>query len=1314
MLAAAVVVCAPAWLSAESLKIRIAWGGGSERIWQGKITLSEGRLDQPCPLGIEADEPGSMWIQDGALVVRQRSPRTYDGLDLMVLAPLSAKLTIQLASPGETKEPGRIEVPLSSLLEGFHNADLDSHGNRLLIRRAPDDKLRVELGRRSLVFAPGETIRLDVAAHLLAADPGTKIRLTTALLAGRGTQELAAGREDQATLTAEQAPVPVEIVLPKQEGVYDLVITANRSSALRLPQSSRLPLNWNKPLAQRRIQVMVLDGQSPPAAGETAAPQREMEIDPANPRWWERFSKLPHGRRLRSLGKGPLGNDRLRPVSHPLGELAQLAPAASPGDVSWEAYLLSIEEPGQPHVLEVDYPSDVPQTMGISIIEPNAAGAVLPIGLDSGVDQAEEVVAAAGPPQMLHHRVIFWPRTKTPVVLITNRRDRVPAVYGKIRVLRIGPRLPRAFPAGGPRPQRLLAAYFDRPLFPENFSATQTPGPMSDLGVDDWVTFYEGGTRLVDYLNHVGYNGLVIAALADGSTIYPSEVLGATPRYDTGLFLETGQDPVRKDVLEMLLRLFDREGLQLIPALEFGAPLPELEALLRRGGPEAEGITWVGPDGLTWLETYPPVRGMAPYYNVLHPRVQQAMLAVVHELVARYARHPSFGGLAIQLALQGYAQLPGPEWGLDDITIARFERDTQIRVPGTDTAGVAAGANGASGYADTAGVAAGASGYAVSPGGHAGRFAQRARFLADRCPREWLQWRADQLGRFHGRIQQELAAFRPDARVLLTAASLFAGDPWQRELRPSLPQRMTMTEALMRVGIDLRRLGRDDGLILLRPERVEPRWSLAQQAVNLELRDMPDINRCFQELPVQGSLFFHQPQEVRVASFDEKSPFQPAYTWLATQAVPSHRQNRRRFVHSLATLDPQMMVDGGWELSLGQEDSLGDLVAAYRRLPAIHFRRLADLPGGPSTQPVTIRVGGQAQSTYVYLANDAPFATTVGMDVAAPPGCRVEELSGRRQVPPLARQGDAAHWTLDLEPYDLVAVRFGAPQVQLLRPQVTWSPAVQAALETRLAELGDRAAALRNPPLMEVLDNPGFERAGASGSPIAGWSVSNQPGTSVTIDSHQRHGGLSSARLSSPGPVTTLISQPFAPPTTGRLTISVWLRGADALQRQSPRLRLAVVGKHQGRDFLRFAELGQAGSPGIGPVWSPVVVQVNDLPLDGLSQLQLRFDLLGQGQVWLDDIQLCQLAFSKSEVIEMFKLIAPADVKLQQGEVGDCVELLESYWPRFLMANVAPGATSLTRKTDVSRPSAAAPREQPERSASLMDRVKSMFPTSTR
>ena len=41
------------------------------------------------------------------------------------------------------------------------------------------------------------------------------------------------------------------------------------------------------------------------------------------------------------------------------------------------------------------------------------------------------------------------------------------------------------------------------------------------------------------------------------------------------------------------------------------------------------------------------------------------------------------------------------------------------------------------------------------------------------------------------------------------------------------------------------------------------------------------------------------------------------------------------------------MVDGGWVLPMGEEDSVRDLVAAYRALPAIRFqtvraRRRAD------------------------------------------------------------------------------------------------------------------------------------------------------------------------------------------------------------------------------------------------------------------------------------------------------------------------------------------------------------------------------------
>ena len=121
-----------------------------------------------------------------------------------------------------------------------------------------------------------------------------------------------------------------------------------------------------------------------------------VEIDPANPRWFEKLNKLPQLQltktRLPRLWKGPLGNDCFQTKPHALGDLVQLNPNADSPDVSWEAYWLPITQPGRPHVLEVDYPGDVPQTLGISIVEPNAAGALMPIGLDSGVDRGAEAI----------------------------------------------------------------------------------------------------------------------------------------------------------------------------------------------------------------------------------------------------------------------------------------------------------------------------------------------------------------------------------------------------------------------------------------------------------------------------------------------------------------------------------------------------------------------------------------------------------------------------------------------------------------------------------------------------------------------------------------------------------------------------------------------------------------------------------------------------------------------------------------------------------------------------------------------------------
>jgi len=267
-------------------------------------------------------------------------------------------------------------------------------------------------------------------------------------------------------------------------------------------------------------------------------------------------------------------------------------------------------------------------------------------------------------------------------VLFHNLSSVQPLFVGNVRVFELGEHLPASRgPSPANFPPRMTGPYLHKPQFPENFGGAEAFDNAGQRTFDDWETFHSSGRRLVEYLRYNGHNALMLAALADGSTIYPSELLEPSPRYDTGAFASTGQDPVRKDVLELLFRLFDREGLALVPELQFSTPLTALERQIQEQGASAEGIALVGRDGRTWTETHGSSRGLAPYYNPLDPRVQAATLAVVRELVERYQTHPSFRGVALELSNLGFLQLPGTEWGYDGPTVARFERASGMRIP---------------------------------------------------------------------------------------------------------------------------------------------------------------------------------------------------------------------------------------------------------------------------------------------------------------------------------------------------------------------------------------------------------------------------------------------------------------------------------------------------------------------------------------------------------------------------------------------------------------------------------------------------------
>jgi hypothetical protein len=134
------------------------------------------------------------------------------------------------------------------------------------------------------------------------------------------------------------------------------------------------------------------------------------------------------------------------------------------------------------------------------------------------------------------------------------------------------------------------------------------------------------------------------------------------------------------------------------------------------------------------------------------------------------------------------------------------------------------------------------------------------------------------------------------------------------------------------------------------------------------------------------------------------------------------------------------------------------------------------------------------------------------------------------------------------------------------------------------------------------------------------------------------------------------------------------------------------------------------------PEWGQYIVPIDDLPLEGLSSLRVRFDLMGAGDVWIDDVQIYNLAFTRWELRELYKLLHSADALLEIGQIGDCLHQLEGYWPRFLEENVplqpnaVPAATPADTLATQPRP---AEQKPPERSG-FLNRIKNIVPESLR
>jgi hypothetical protein len=1322
--------------------VRVTWGGGKARAWSGTIRVVTGgagaSADEPAwrTLCADADAAATAHGVPGGIDVHEPRGRGFDGVEITINGWRDARLVVRLMPDGDERAAVGLEVPVVELVQTARQQALDRDGNRLMVRAAPGDGLRVDVlaasrsgagpGPRTTLFRPGETVRLAVDPLLPRRSPGTAaVELRLRLKPGPETEPLST----QAVVLTESAAaddrlraqdriqeydrVLFDVPLPDREGAYDIELEAVERGGLR----------WSRPLATRVVQVAAVADAPSPAAAADAVWQPIHELDPGSPRLHERLRRLP--------GKGipyvpmpamPLPSMSLPNVAlpsvpmpsvpmpsvplpsvaipkvpgvplpavgmpsvssmvprlsgllltghstvdvHPSGPMLRLPPARSTQEPTWEGIVVAGVQPGMPHLVEIEYPLDQRAVVGVAVLEPDAPGTAVEVRTSGGFEVTPQPAASVDggmQARLGRHAFVFWPTSRTPLILIANPSVRSAALFGRVRISAGPTRLPPADRQGGSEGGRRVLGFMPTPEF-GMFGAAERPVAGQGKSFADWRTFLTGATRAAEWYAAQGAAGAMVVAYGDGAAIWPSRFTREAPRWDSGASVDAGVDPLRKDLLSLLCRVHARESLRLVPAVSFDAPLPALESILHRGGPAAAGIACVGRDGRPRRTA----GAGGTHYNILDARVQRAVEEIVAELAGRLRDAEAVDGVALLMPHHGWTHLPGTAWGLDDATFARFLADVGGQEP-------AAGPE---------------------------RFARRAALVEGPLRESWLEWRTAAVARFHARLAAILAEHDPRWSLHVVPTSLFSQGELAERFRPTLAGQPGDADVLREIGVDPVRITADRRIVFVTPHVHSAADLLLDRSLVEGGNRSLAVARAVAGAARRGVIALELPTPIAVDQVVPHGPFGNAASAapVMVHAVPAGAARGRALAESFVASDVEVVFDMG--LSFARVDEAhAARMTAFAALPVGGFE-LADTLAAP----LVIRSRRDAGATIASVANAGPASCRAVLSLSGAASAVVDAADRSRL--PLDPGGGTA---VPLGPWEVrTLVLDGGVAVQGARAE--FDDDVRRSIEARLADLRRRRAALETPRPLEALDNPGFELDGAGaveagGGAVAGWElVEPSRGGLAFVPGADGPSGRGVA-FSSLNGLSTLRSNPFSPPVSGRISVAAWLRIAEG--EPQPPLRIAIEGVQDDREYYRFAPVGGlTGGKPLTAEWSQFVLQIDDVPVRGLESLRVRLDLLGPGSVQLDGVRVFDLAFDEQQRVDLSRRLAVVEQRLAANDLGGCLMELDGHWPQFLAEFVSNDAVAaVEREPAPAREPPAGAGEPPARSGSVFDRMR--------
>ena len=1207
-------------------------------------------------------------------------------------------------------------IRVSDLIDTGLNEALDELGHGISIVRAPGDSIEVDFNRDHLVLSPGEPMSVTVSGRrmsLRSTEGSCRLMIVNA------RQSAPALWTTNSTLAVDgrgnTATANFEVQVPHTEGVYDLIIQMEKnwlSGSITANSKAVRPLAGKKSLVIRRVQFVVL---SHAAAVATDPPT------PVN----QLIQTLTPEQLLTDPSRWNIAKNEPRLIS------ADPATLTRAGDRSWlrldvgqwQAIPLKVDSPGQAHIVEIDY-ANGPIALAVSVLDFDAHGQVPIQGADSGIFQPESLVhqmtdrtgESTGQATAISvgtHGLKFWPRSRKCYLLVANQSQKRAARLGEIRVLRgavsdISKRTitqtqdsPTRNVNGGtgtvdnataasPKTRQRLAFYtaanFAEGLNVEKFFDTGVNQPL-----DDWQVFYQGAQRLVNYLKESQYQGAVIPVVIDGGTLFPSQLFRGSPKSDSGTFQSLGQDPYRKDVMRLLLTMFQRANLTLVPAFEFSGPTAAVE--VRRIADE-NGFASVAMVDIAG-DLVPGSPENLPHYNPLSPTVQQYAIDVITEAVQRYSGFRSLGGVSLVCRPNSWTLLPGRQYGYDRATIGRFLDS----LPQAQVQPLASASD------------------------------QELRQLVQGEARElWIQWRCDQMSEFYLRLANIVSTILPEGRLLIAPIDLHKNTELASVLSPNLHSSVDVKTLLKRVGFDPDRLRDSPAIVLLNPQTYPSTTSLAKTRVTRQTTALADFHSFFRSKNNDsGTQFYQQGTWAHFAQLQQVSPFdsQAGRLIRQLQLAPAGRWSRQRLACALYSQDSTLLVDAGPALAQVPRESTDNFTRVFSALPRQTFVDVplrasrssgstgtADAVPGASC-PVAVRTLAVANKQYIYCVNDSPWPTRVNVhlqpDQSEPEMIQVGSIDSAKAAPKFRTVGHSASQPspqlnleslsgLDWQSLSRLPGHSGNRGISiLLPPYEIWGgilersgvsvshfdiqldesePLIHNALRKKIYQLQAKLNLATSAAPIEVLTNQNFETNGQAS--LEGWEADEQSADAVGLEPEEGYQSQSALYMRSQGDSVWLRSNRFAPPQTGRLSVTVWIKSVR--QRQPP-LRLAIEGQTRSNTYYRFGAIGALAPDSdvnqIDNQWRRFAVHFDDLPAEELIDLRVGFDLMGAGEVLIDNVRVYDRWMDDKDATAMTQLLAGAVELLSRPESFEsCRRIVEGHWARFLDEYTQQPATS--------------------------------------